>query len=175
MSPSDETPSRRPPRWRRVWPAPILSALLFLIWPVLNGSFSAGQLLLGALLATAIPWFTEAVRGERAHPRAPRAALRLTFVVLHDIVMSNIDVARRILGREEAIRPGWCWVPLRIQDPHGIVLLSGIITMTPGTLTAAVSPDRRHLLVHAFHLEDEAALIESIRTRYEDPLMEIFP
>ena len=57
---------------------------------------------------------------------------------------------------------------------NGIVLLAGIITMTPGTLSADLSADRRHLLVHAFNITDEAELIASIKTRYEAPLMEIF-
>lgn len=160
--------------WRRVLPAPLLSGVLALSWPVINGSFSLGQILLGAALAVVIPWFTEPLRAERARLASPLAIVRLGGVVLYDIVMSNIDVARRILGAEDRITPGYVWVPLTITDPHGIVALAGIITMTPGTLSADLSDDRRHLLVHAFHLEDEAALIESIKTRYEAPLMEIF-
>jgi len=46
--------------------------------------------------------------------------------------------------------------------------------MTPGTLSADLSADRQHLLVHAFNIDDEAALIASIKSRYEAPLMEIF-
>jgi multicomponent K+:H+ antiporter subunit E len=141
---------------------------------VLNQSWSLGQLLLGAALALAIPWFTEALRADKPVLRRPGVALRLGLVVLKDIVTSNIDVARLILGRESAIRPGFVWLPLTITDPHGIVALAGIITMTPGTLSADLSPDRKHLLIHAFNVDDPAALIETIKSRYEAPLMEIF-
>ena len=164
-----------PPRgWRRVLPAPGLSLVLFVAWPVLNLSFSIGHLVLGAALAIAIPWFTEPFRDERPRLRRIGVATKLTLVVLWDIVVSNIDVAKRIVGPESRIRPGYVWLPLSIRDPHGIVMLAGIITMTPGTLSADLSDDRRHLLVHTFHLEDEATVIESIKTRYEAPLMEIF-
>lgn len=37
-----------------------------------------------------------------------------------------------------------------------------------------VSFDRTTLLIHVFDLEDEAAFIALIKTRYERPLMEIF-
>jgi multicomponent K+:H+ antiporter subunit E len=100
--------------------------------------------------------------------------LRLGLTVLKDIVTSNVEVAQLILGDESKIRPGFVWLPLTITDPHGIVALAGIITMTPGTLSADLSSDRRHLLIHAFNLGDEAALIEAIKTRYERPLLEIF-
>lgn len=167
-------PARRRGLRDRLLPAPLLSLVLLIAWPVLNGSYSLGQWLLGAVLAVAIPWFTEPLRDERARLRRPLAAARLAGVVLYDIVMSNIDVARRILGREDRISPGYVWVPVDIADPHGLVTFAGIITMTPGTLSADLSPDQRWLLVHCFHLEDPDAVIASAKARYEAPLMEIF-
>lgn len=166
--------SHHPTLRQRLLPAPLLSLVLVLIWPVLNQSWSLGQMLLGALLALVIPQFTERLRRERPVLRRPGTALRLFFTVLSDIVTSNIDVARLILGPESAIRPGFFWVPLSITDPHGIISLAGIITMTPGTLSADLSEDRRYLLVHAFNIDDEAALIATIKSRYEGPLREIF-
>ncbi|NLA69117.1 MAG: Na+/H+ antiporter subunit E, partial [Gammaproteobacteria bacterium] len=43
------------------------------------------------------------------------------------------------------------------------------------TVTAAISDDRRYLLVHVLDLADEAQLVADIKRRYERPLMEIFP
>lgn len=158
----------------RLLPAPIISALLFVSWLLLNLSLSLGHIALAALLAIVIPWFTERLRPDRPRLRHPILMLRLFGVVLWDIVKSNIEVARRILGPESAIRPAFVWVPLAIRDPHGIALLAGIITMTPGTLSADVTDDRRYLLVHAFNVADEAALVEEIKARYEAPLLHVF-
>lgn len=159
---------------RRLLPAPLLSAVLWLSWLMLNESASVGHLLLGAALAVVIPWFTERFRPERPRPRALAVALRLALVVLGDIVKSNFIVARQVLGPEERVRPGFVWVPLDLRDPHAIVTLAGIITLTPGTLSSELSDDCRHLLVHAFHVEDADALVADIKQRYEAPLREIF-
>lgn len=159
---------------KRWLPAPLLSATLFAVWLLLNNTVDAAHLVLGALVAIVVPWFTERLRPDRPRIRRPLAILRLGLVVLWDIVMSNIEVARRILGPEEAIRPAFVWLPLDLTDPHAIVSLAGIITMTPGTLSAELSADRRHLLVHAFNVDDEAALIAQMKARYEAPLKEIF-
>jgi multicomponent K+:H+ antiporter subunit E len=159
---------------KRRFPAPLLSATLFAVWLLLNNTLDPAQLALGAALAIVVPWFTEALRPERPRIRKPLLIVRLGLVVLWDIVLSNIEVARRILGPEEAIRPAFVWMPLELTDPHAIVSLAGIITMTPGTLSAELSPDRRHLLVHAFNVDDEAALIAQMKARYEAPLKEIF-
>ena len=162
---------------RALLPAPLMSLALFIVWLMLNESASLGQMLLGAAIALALPQVTERLRPDK--PRLSRWAtiVRLGLVVLGDIVRSNLQVARLILGPEHRIQPRFVWLPLAIRDPHGIVALAGIITMTPGTLSADLSDDRRHLLVHAFDVDDdaaEAALVADIRARYEAPLIEIF-
>jgi multicomponent K+:H+ antiporter subunit E len=159
---------------RRLLPAPLLSATLFMVWLLLNNTLDAAHVLLAAVLAIVVPWFTERLRPERPRIRRPLVIAKLGLTVLWDIVLSNIEVARRILGPEAAIKPRFVWVPLALTDPHAILSLAGIITMTPGTLSAEVSADRRHLLVHAFNVDDEAGLVAQIKARYEAPLKEIF-
>lgn len=159
---------------RRLLPAPLLSATLFVVWLLLNNTLDPAHVALAALLAVVVPWFTEPLRPERPRIGKPLMIARLGLVVLWDIVLSNIEVARRILGPESAIKPAFVWVPLDLTDAHAILSLAGIITMTPGTLSAELSPDRRHLLVHAFNVDDEVALIAQIKARYEMPLKEIF-
>lgn len=159
---------------RRLVPSPWLSTVMFFAWPLLNQSWSLAQVTLGAVLALLIPWLTQALRPDRPRLRHPATITRLALVVLWDIVVSNIEVARRILGPEARIQPRFVWLPLTITDPHGIVTLAGIITMTPGTLSSELTEDRRHLLIHAFNVQDEAALIAVIKARYEAPLIDIF-
>ncbi|HEX2795931.1 MAG TPA: Na+/H+ antiporter subunit E [Immundisolibacter sp.] len=159
---------------RRLLPSPLLSAALLLIWLLLNDTLAPGQALLGVLLSLALPLLSDRLRPERARMRRPLRAARLLLVVLVDIVLANIEVARRILGPESELRPRFVWLPLDIRDPHGIAALAGIITLTPGTVSSDLSADRRYLLVHAFNCDDPAALAASIKQRYERPLMEIF-
>lgn len=158
----------------KLLPAPITTLALVITWLLLNG-FSLGHLLLGLALGVLIPLWVQPLRSNPSPPRHPAVIARLTWIVLVDIVQSNIDVARRILGPEKNIHPGWVWVPLDLTDPQGIAILAGIITTTPGTLSVDLSPDRRHLLVHCFHLDSADDTIASIKQRYERPLLEIFP
>ncbi|MDZ7937857.1 MAG: Na+/H+ antiporter subunit E [Rhodoferax sp.] len=163
----------------KLLPSPLLSAVLALAWPVLNQSWSLGQLVLGLLLALVLPWYTEPLRhGERPALRAQWVTVgriaRLFGRVLADIVRSNITVAQQVLGPESALAPGYVWYPLTLTDSHAKITLAGIITLTPGTLSADFSEDGHYLLVHALNLGDEAALIAEIHARYEAPLMEIF-
>lgn len=158
---------------KRWLPAPRLSLLLLLVWLLLNGSLSVGQIALGLLFALGIPLALRAYLPDALRLRRPGVLLRLLGVVLLDIVLSNLTVARQILGREAALHSRFVWVPLDLREPAGIAALASIITMTPGTLSCDLTTDRRHLLVHALHVADEAALIATIKARYETPLREI--
>lgn len=157
----------------RLVPAPLLSVVLFGAWLLLNG-LSAGHVVLAAVLGVAIPWFTERFRPERFRLRSWPTLAALAAIVLWDIVVSNVQVATLIIGPERRIHPRFVWLPLDIRDPHGIATLAGIITMTPGTLSADLTEDRRFLLVHALNVADEAELVASIKARYEAPLLRIF-
>jgi multicomponent K+:H+ antiporter subunit E len=158
----------------RLLPAPVISIAMFATWILLNG-ISAGHLLLGAALALILPPLVPALRDAPAlRLHAPGAMLRLAGVVLLDIVLANIDVARRVLGPESRIHPGYVRVPLALHDPRAITVLASIITLTPGTLSAALEDGGRTLLVHCFHLDDPEAIVSSIKSRYEAPLARIF-
>jgi multicomponent K+:H+ antiporter subunit E len=163
---------------KRWLPSPLMSAAVFSSWLLLNQTLDPAHLLLAAALGVVVPALVAPLRPEQVRIGRWGTVARLAAVVLWDIVLANVEVARRILGPEAAIRPRFVWVPLTIRDPYGIVSLAGIITMTPGTLSSALTPDRRYLLVHAFHVDGdargEAELVASIKQRYERPLIEIF-
>jgi multicomponent K+:H+ antiporter subunit E len=144
------------------------------VWLMLVNSLAPAHLLSALILGLILPLPMQRLRTAHAGLRRPGKIFRLAVKVLWDIVLSNIEVARRILGPESALRPDFIWIPLDIQNPYGIATLAGIITMTPGTLSAELSPDNRYLLVHCFNLADAQDQIEQIKQRYEAPLMEIF-
>ncbi|MGK0673293.1 MAG: Na+/H+ antiporter subunit E [Halothiobacillaceae bacterium] len=160
--------------FRSILPHPILSLALLLIWMLLNNSLSAGHLVLGSLLAVLIPQLTAPFWPEPVHIRHPAILLRFVGIVLWDILVANIIVARRILGPVDALQPGFMRIPLDVQSPLAISLLANTISLTPGTVSCDLSPDRRFLLVHALHVTNIEAEIRQIKTRYEQPLKEVF-
>jgi len=163
-------------KWRKRWlPSLPLSLTVFCFWLLMNDEVSVGQVVLGLLLALTIPLFAARLDREFARIGRLRSVPRMFCVLALDIVRSNITVALQVLGPERNIHPGFIWVPLDIGNIHGIAALTSIITLTPGTVSSALSDDRRYLLVHVLNLEDADEVIRQIKTRYEAPLMEIFP
>ena len=159
---------------RYLLPHPILTPVLALVWMLLANSFSPGNLILGLLLGWAIPIFTLRFWPERVHIRHPLRLLAFIGRVLADILIANLAVARIILQGPEQTRPGFVRVPLELRSDLGISLLANTVSLTPGTLSAWLNPERDTLIVHGLRVDDPSALVDEIKTRYEAPLKEIF-
>ncbi len=160
---------------KRLFPHPWLSLVLLGIWLLLVNEVSAGQLLLGALLG----WVIALLIGQRLwlRPmalRRPDRMVRLAGRVLFDIVQANLEVAVLVLGPVHRMQPAFIQVPLDLEHEMALTALISIVSLSPGTLCAELSDDRRMLLIHVLHLQDEAALVGTIKSRYEAPLKEIF-
>ena len=96
------------------------------------------------------------------------------YAGLGDIVVANLEVAKLILGPASRMRPAFVEVPLKLDDELALTMLASIVSLTPGTVSADLSDDKRTLLIHGLNVDDEAALVRSIQTRYEAPLLEVF-
>lgn len=158
------------------WPSlPLLAAFLIFMWLLLNRTLAPGQIVLGAALSIAVLAATAAFRPLRARPRRLPVALALSARVLMDIVRSNIAVVGVILGSaQRRSRSGFVRIPLELRDPHGLAVLACIITATPGTVWAGLSADGATLTLHVLELLDEQTWVDTVKHRYERPLMEIF-
>jgi multicomponent K+:H+ antiporter subunit E len=159
---------------RPLIPHPLLTPMLALVWLLLANDFSFGHIVLGLLLGWAIPLFTLRFWPDKVTIRRPATLARFTAVVLYDIVVANLSVARLILAGPHGLRPAFVVVPLALRSDLAISLLANTICLTPGTVSSRLSPDRRSLLVHALDVDDPEALVASIKQRYEAPLREVF-
>ncbi len=158
---------------KAVFPMPLHSALLLLVWLLLNG-FSAGQLVLGLFLGWLIPLITAPYTDHQSRAGKPLLIGRYILRLLWDIVVSNIEVARRVLGRNQKLNPGFIAYPLALTGDFPLTVLASTISLTPGTVSVDFSEDKRWLYIHALHIDSEDGIISDIRQRYEQPLREIF-
>lgn len=155
-------------------PAPRLSLFLLVFWLLIQNAITPGLVVLGLILAWAIPLFTS--RGSDFHVRVakPLKAVEYFFVVLVDIVISNFSIAAIILSPRRRIFPAWVEYPLNLEGELPITILASTISLTPGTISTEFSDDGRTLLIHSLNVNDADAMIRNIQQRYENRLKVIF-
>lgn len=158
-----------------LFPHPLLTLLLAVVWILLQNEFSAGMAVFGLILgiiitkATAI-WWPERPSGIRVGK-----VVTYAIIVLWDIIIANIEVAWIVLTKPNSkLKPAWIVVPLDLREPEAITILAGTITLTPGTVSSDLSDEGHSLLVHVLHTEDPDAVRDEIKNRYERRLKEIF-
>lgn len=157
----------------RVFPHPLVSLIVAASWLMLQHSVSGGNIILALILGWIIPKIAQNFIGFTPNINF-NEAVKLFFVVLWDIIVSNFKVAKLVLGPSDQLHPKWFRVPLASNHDQVNSLLAMIITTTPGTVTAGIDQERGDILVHSLNTLDENIDIEEIKVRYEQPLMRIF-
>jgi len=156
-------------------PYPLLSLSLLAMWLLLNRTLAPGQVLLGAALALGGALALAKLQAPAGRVRRVAAIAELAWLVLIDVVRSNLAVARLVLYRRARRRvAGFVQMPLAVRHPGALAVLACILTATPGTSWARFDSRRNVLTIHIFDLIDEAAWMERFKERYERRLMEIF-
>lgn len=125
--------------------------IFFLLWIVLNGRLTLEIVLLGLLLSVLFSAFVSrfmgrSLREELKWIRRWPAMLRYFFVLVCEIVKSNIAVMRLILSPRTEVEPQLVSVTTRLKTEEACTLLANSITLTPGTITVRIQED--YLQIH---------------------------
>lgn len=159
----------------RIFPYPLLTIALTLMWLLLQQSAGLGHVLLGFVVAWAASHAMARLQPTKPKIRRPLLVLKLIARVTVDVVRSNIAVSRIILaGVKRDTTAGFIKLPLKVNEPSALAVLSCIITATPGSAWLEYSPAESTVLIHVLDLIDEKEWIDTIKQRYETLLLEIF-
>jgi multicomponent K+:H+ antiporter subunit E len=158
---------------RRLLPHPLLWLALLAMWMLLNGSFSLGQLLLGIIIASLACWAVVPLELPKPRIRRIGTIIQLIGLVIADVVQSNIAVIGLILtGR--APHSAFVTIPLELKDPNGLVILSCIVTATPGSAWIHYDSRLGTVMIHVLDTPDADAWAATLKRNYEQRLVEIF-
>ncbi len=143
-------------------------ALLVGLWLLAWGEVSLANVVSGVAVATAL--LVAFPPGPRTGGRLRFSAIgagRLAVYVVVQLVHSNVVMARQILRRRPDARPGVLAHRLRQPSEEVVTLMTSVIALSPGTMTADVDADSRIIYVHFFLLRDIEAARRSL-SRLED-------
>jgi multicomponent Na+:H+ antiporter subunit E len=120
------------------------------VWLLLSGHYTSLILSLGVLSVLLVTWFIWRMdRVDRelgVLPMRPRLLYYLLWL-MWQVVLSNIDLVRRIWDPTLPIRPTWQRLDIKVTSALAKTLYANSITLTPGTLTTDVRDD--HFMVHS--------------------------
>ncbi len=133
------------------------------LWLLLSGYFKAQFLIIGVICVALVAVLSNRMRVvEHRDQSLYFSFLRILGYwswLLWQIVLSNIDVTRRVWSRELNIKPALRQISASPDTEMGRVIYANSITLTPGTTAINFTPED-YILVHALH-EDSLAELEA--------------
>jgi multisubunit Na+/H+ antiporter MnhE subunit len=94
--------------------------------------------------------------------------LRYLAIVVREIWLSAVTVAKLALGPIDRLRSGFVALPMDAESDLEVTTLANSITLTPGTITVHVDPPNRTIVIHAIDIgHDPEDVRRSIKTVLE--------
>jgi multicomponent Na+:H+ antiporter subunit E len=138
-----------------------LGAVLFVVWLLLSGHYEPLVISFGVVscaLVVVISTRMDVADREGQPIHLTWNALVYWPWLMWQIVLANIDVARRVLSPALPVSPTLIRVKVSQKSDLGKVIYANSITLTPGTISMDVTGDE--ILVHALTREAAQSLEE---------------
>jgi multicomponent Na+:H+ antiporter subunit E len=162
----------------RVFSFTFVTVVMWLLWLVFAGSLHPQEMIAGAVVAVLVALLSSSthllVNPRILNPKRLLYALAYIPFMLWSIILSNLDVARRVLSPKLDINPGIVKVRTRLKSPVGRMILANSITLTPGTLTVDIIGDQMYIHWVDVKSRDVEAASRRITASFEKYLEVIF-
>jgi multicomponent Na+:H+ antiporter subunit E len=152
-----------------------VNIVLAVVWAALMASFTLTSLLVGYVLGFGALWLAQPLFDQpQSYFRRVWRILRLTGFFLYELVVSSLRVAWDVITPSHGSNPAIVEMPLDVESDLEILLVTNLISLTPGTLSLDVTPDRKTLIVHAMFADDPEGLVRELKDGMERMVKEVF-
>ena len=136
-----------------------LGILLFALWLALSGKLNVLTLSLGlasTIIIVVLAHRMDVIDQEKYPAHMTVLLWRFWLFLAREVVISNIDVVRRIFKPGKNISPQVFDLPLKHKGELSHVIYANAITMTPGTVS--MNLDKKTITVHTISVEAASEL-----------------
>ncbi|HHY59516.1 MAG TPA: Na+/H+ antiporter subunit E [Clostridia bacterium] len=152
----------------------IFNIFVALVWTFLKGEFNLVNLVWGYILGAGILFLFPRIPPGKVYTKKILGFIDLALVFLVELWKANVAVLKQVCKGTVHPPSGIVAYPLEVKSDWGITVLANLITLTPGTISMEVSPDRKTLYIHTLEIEDPQAVIDGIKQSFERRILEVF-
>ena len=147
------------------------TVLLFILWMILTANFQTFNILVGITVSFSIALlYTKLFVHKAFEFISPVWLVVYLYVLLKNLIISNIQISKRILSKDMNLSPAIISVKTDLESDWKKLLLANSITLTPGTLTLDIKDDM--LFIHVIEY-DKGSNKEDITKEFEDIIAKI--
>lgn len=151
----------------------VVNIFISLMWMFLSEDYSFQTFLFGYIVGALLLFMLNRFFQGRFYLYPIYKAIVLILIFIRELILSNISIVKLVYSRKPDFEPGIFEMPIEVTKSWEITLLANLITLTPGTLTVAISDDQTKFFIHAMDIEDKEEAIFEIKNTFEKAIMEV--
>jgi len=129
--------------------------LLFVLWLILTANTQMANILVGMVVSFSITiLYVNLFKHSEFEFIHPTWFLIYLIVLAKNLLISNIQIAKRTLSKDMKLSPAIVAVKTNLKSEWKKLLLANSITLTPGTLTLDIKDDILYIHVIEFRNSD---------------------
>jgi len=142
----------------------VSNLMLAATWCVLFGGFTPLTVASGLLGGYIVLWLLQPLMGtQSSYFLRVIYWIKLLVLFLYELFASSVHVLWDVITPSHRARPAIIDMPLDVKSEAGLLLVTNLISLTPGTLSLDISPDRKTLRIHAMFADDPDAVIAELK------------
>lgn len=151
----------------------VLNLIIAIFWLFVTNSYTMNNFVLGFIFGLILVYLLHRVLPGRFYIITIYRIIRLIVVFFIELIKANLDVLKIIIKPTINNQPGFFVYPTELKTDWQIVLLSNLITLTPGTVVLGVSDDRSKIYIHAIDFSTTEEEVASIKSSLEKIVREV--
>lgn len=151
----------------------LINLLLAVLWMFMGSEFSVASFTAGYIMGLLVVFMMRRFLPGSFYIKRVWRIIKLFFIFIIEMVKANIDVVKIVLSPKIDVHPGFYAYPCDLEEDWEVVLLSSLITLTPGTVVVAIADDHSTIYIHGVDMRSADEEIENIKRSFEKVIKEV--
>ncbi|MFZ3576465.1 Na+/H+ antiporter subunit E [Virgibacillus sp. DJP39] len=151
----------------------VINLIVAVMWMFLKETYTTASFIGGYMLGILLLLVLNRFIPDSFYLKRFFKTIQLVLLFIKELISANLDIIKLVYKRKPEFEPAIFAMPTQLKSNWEITLLANLITLTPGTLTVAISEDNTHLYIHAMDIDDIDEAIAEIKNTFEKAIMEV--
>lgn len=151
----------------------VINLIIAVMWMFLSETYTLTSFISGYILGIVLLLLLNRYIPGRFYLDRLLKVIQLILLFIKELIKSNIDIVKLVYTPKPEIEPGIFAYQTELETDWELTLLANLITLTPGTLSVAISNDNSIIYIHAMDIDDINESIQSIKMTFEKAIMEV--
>lgn len=139
----------------------LINIIVAILWMFLSESYTFAAFFSGYVIGIFLLLLLDRLIPDTFYLQRGVKSLKLVVLFSKELILSNLQIIKYVYRPNLNLKPVLFTYNMNLKSNWEITLLANLISMTPGTLSVAISENNKQLFIHAI---DESIVEDTLKT-----------